>query len=108
MLSSIEIQFPFILTMTSYVSIITTILRIPSTTGKEKALSTCSSHLVVVIMFYKMKTLVSEIPKNLVLGGLNKVFSVFCAVLSPLSYPPIYMLRNKEVKKALRNIVSKS
>nr|XP_032656180.1 olfactory receptor 6N1-like [Chelonoidis abingdonii] len=43
---------PFLLTMTSYVCISATILRIPSTTGRQKASSTCSSHLTVVKIFY--------------------------------------------------------
>ncbi|XP_065270026.1 olfactory receptor 5AP2-like [Emys orbicularis] len=51
-LSSIGTLPPFLLTLTTDVFIISTILRIPSTTGRRKAFSTCSSHLIVVTIFY--------------------------------------------------------
>nr|XP_006112400.1 olfactory receptor 10A7-like [Pelodiscus sinensis] len=43
---------PFLLTLVSYICIISTILRIPSSTGRQKAFSTCSSHLIVVSVYY--------------------------------------------------------
>ncbi|XP_059587302.1 olfactory receptor 9G4-like [Alligator mississippiensis] len=98
---------PFLLTMTSYICIIVAILRIPSTSGRKKAFSTCSSHLVVVTVFYGTLTFVYLSPKNSSVGDLNKVFSVFYTVLTPLVNPLIYSLRNREVKEALRKAVSK-
>ncbi|KAM7146150.1 olfactory receptor 2G3-like [Macrochelys suwanniensis] len=98
---------PFALTGTSYVCIISTILRIPSTTGRQKAFSTCSSHLIVVTMFYGTLIIVYLLPKTNTLRDLNKVFSVFYTILTPMANPFIYSLRNKEVKEALRKIVSK-
>ncbi|KAM9119082.1 olfactory receptor 2G3-like [Pangshura tecta] len=98
---------PFALTVTSYVCIISTILRIPSTSGRQKAFSTCSSHLIVVAVFYGTLIIVYLLPKNNTLRDLNKVFSVFYTILTPMANPFIYSLRNKEVKEALRKIVSK-
>ncbi|XP_034643568.1 olfactory receptor 11A1-like [Trachemys scripta elegans] len=98
---------PSLLTVTSYICIITSILRIPSTTGQQKAFSTCSSHLIVVTTFYGTLIIVYLLPKTKILRDLNKVFSVFYTVLTPLVNPLIYSLRNKEVKKALRKAVSK-
>ncbi|XP_006038560.1 olfactory receptor 9G4-like [Alligator sinensis] len=98
---------PFLLTMTSYICIIVAILRIPSTSGRKKAFSTCSSHLVVVTVFYGTLTFVYLSPKNSSVGDLNKMFSVFYTVLTPLVNPLIYSLRNREVKEALRKAVSK-
>ncbi|XP_053901995.1 olfactory receptor 2AP1-like [Malaclemys terrapin pileata] len=98
---------PSLLTVTSYICIITSILRIPSTTGQQKAFSTCSSHLIVVTTLYGTLTIVYLLPKTKILRDLNKVFSVFYTVLTPLVNPLIYSLRNKEVKKALRKAVSK-
>ncbi|XP_053120573.1 olfactory receptor 6F1-like [Hemicordylus capensis] len=98
---------PFLLTLTSYVFIISTILRIPSTTGRKKAFSTCSSHLIVVTIFYGTLIIVYVLPKNKTLIALNKVFSVFYTVLTPLVNPLIYSLRNKEVRGALKRLVQK-
>ncbi|XP_053903973.1 olfactory receptor 10A7-like [Malaclemys terrapin pileata] len=98
---------PFALTGTSYIYIISTILRIPSTTGRQKAFSTCSSHLIVVTIFYGTLIIVYLLPKTNTLRDLNKVFSVFYTILTPMANPFIYSLRNKEVKEALRKIVSK-
>ncbi|XP_059570045.1 olfactory receptor 6F1-like [Alligator mississippiensis] len=55
---------PFLLTVTSYICIIATILKIPSTTGRKKAFSTCSAHLLVVTIFYGALMTVYLLPKN--------------------------------------------
>ncbi|XP_065271298.1 olfactory receptor 10A7-like [Emys orbicularis] len=93
---------PFALTGTSYLYIISTILRIPSTTGRQKAFSTCSSHLIVVTIFYGTLIIVYLLPNTNTLRDLNKVFSVFYTILTPMANPFIYSLRNKDVKEALR------
>ncbi|XP_030395569.1 olfactory receptor 1020-like [Gopherus evgoodei] len=98
---------PFLLTLASYVCIISTILKIPSTTGRQKAFSTCSSHLMVVTIFYGTVIIVYMLPDSDTLRDLNKVFSVFYTVLTPLANPLIYSLRNKEIKEALRKVISK-
>uniref|UniRef100_A0A8C4Y813 Olfactory receptor n=1 Tax=Gopherus evgoodei TaxID=1825980 RepID=A0A8C4Y813_9SAUR len=92
---------PFLLTLTSYTCIISTILRIPSTTGRQKAFSTCSSHLIVVTIFYGSIMIVYLLPKHDTLRDLNKVLSLCYTVLTPLVNPLIYSLRNREVKEAL-------
>ncbi|CAM4653929.1 unnamed protein product [Caretta caretta] len=101
-LTSLDLPRPFLLTVTSYVCIIATILRIPSTTGRQKAFSTCSSHLIVVTVFYGTLITVYLLPKTNKQIALNKVYSVFYTVLIPLVNPLIYSLRNKEMKEALR------
>ncbi|CAM5156990.1 unnamed protein product [Eretmochelys imbricata] len=98
---------PFLLTLTSYMCIIATILRIPSTTGRQKDFSTCSSHLIVVTIFYGTLIIVYMLPKRDTLRDLNKVVSLCYTVLTPLVNPLIYSLRNREVKEALRKAVSK-
>ncbi|XP_074838779.1 olfactory receptor 5AP2-like [Carettochelys insculpta] len=99
--SSIDTVPPFLLTLISYFCIISTILRIPSTAGKKKAFSTCSSHLIVVMLFYGILITVYMLPNASALIAPNKVFSVFYTVLTPLLNPLIYSLRNKDVKEAL-------
>ncbi|XP_062994265.1 olfactory receptor 5AP2-like [Elgaria multicarinata webbii] len=98
---------PFLLTLTSYACIIVSILKIPSTTGRQKAFSTCSSHLMVVCLFYGTLIIVYMLPDTPILRDLNKIFSVFYTVLTPLINPLIYSLRNKEVHRAVRRICSK-
>ncbi|XP_034642735.1 olfactory receptor 6N1-like [Trachemys scripta elegans] len=105
--ASIDIFPPFLLTLTSYIYIIASIIRIPSTTGKQRAFSTCSSHLIVVTTFYGTLIMVYVVPKTHTLRNLNKVFSVFYTVLTPMVNPLIYSLRNKEVKEALKKSLNR-
>ncbi|XP_050773549.1 olfactory receptor 6N1-like [Gopherus flavomarginatus] len=98
---------PFLLTLTSYVCIITTILRISSTTGRQKAFSTCSSHLIVVTIYYGTIVSVSMLPTLDTLSVLKKVLSLCYTVLTPLVNPLIYGLRNREVREALSKTYSK-
>ncbi|XP_042329608.1 olfactory receptor 5B21-like [Sceloporus undulatus] len=98
---------PFLMTLTSYMFIITTILKIPSATGRKKAFSTCSSHLVVVTIYYGTLIIVYVLPNTESMRKLNKVFSVFYTILTPLVNPLIYSLRNREVKKTLGKFVGK-
>ncbi|XP_006036851.2 olfactory receptor 6B1-like [Alligator sinensis] len=95
---------PFLLILTSYICIITAILRIPSNTGRQKAFSTCSSHLIVVTIFYGTLIIVYMFPSTHSLRDLSKMFSVTYTVLTPMVNPLIYSLRNKEVKEALKRL----
>ncbi|XP_003224585.1 olfactory receptor 5B21 [Anolis carolinensis] len=98
---------PFLFTIISYVYIISAILRIPSITGRQKAFSTCSSHLIVVSIFYGAIVVVYCIPKMERTKTMRKIFSFFYTVLPPIANPLIYSLRNKDVKEALRKVVGK-
>ncbi|XP_053120577.1 olfactory receptor 6B1-like [Hemicordylus capensis] len=98
---------PFLLTLVSYIFILRTILKIPSSTGRQKAFSTCSSHLIVVTIFFGSLCIVYVLPRTETLRELNKVFSVFYTIITPLVNPLIYSLRNREVKEAFRKIFRK-
>uniref|UniRef100_A0A670JM53 Olfactory receptor n=1 Tax=Podarcis muralis TaxID=64176 RepID=A0A670JM53_PODMU len=102
-LDAILILPPFVLTLTSYVYIIVAILKIPSTTGRQRAFSTCSSHLIVVSIFYGSLMIVYMLPKGEGNREMQKFSSLLYLVLPPLANPFIYSLRNKEVQNALRN-----
>ncbi|XP_044842432.1 olfactory receptor 1020-like [Mauremys mutica] len=106
-LSLVFLLVPFLLTLMSYVCIIFTILRIPSTTGRQKSFSTCSSHLIVVSIYYGTLLIVYMFPTTDILRDFKKVLSVVYAVLTPLVNPLIYSLRNKEVQEALRKACRK-
>ncbi|XP_007517103.2 olfactory receptor 10A4-like [Erinaceus europaeus] len=96
---------PFLLTLTSYAHIISTILRIPSTTGKQRAFSTCSSHLIVVSLYYGTLGIVYGLPSGPQYEHLLKLLSLLYTVLTPALNPIIYTLRNKDVNVALRKLV---
>ncbi|NXN63324.1 O11A1 protein, partial [Himantopus himantopus] len=100
-LSSVCALPPFLLTLVSYMCIITTVLRMSSTTGMQKAFSTCFSHLIVITVFYGSLIIFYVLPKTRTVRALNKFFSVFYTVVTPLLNPLIYSLRNREVKDAL-------
>ncbi|XP_060111107.1 olfactory receptor 11L1-like [Heteronotia binoei] len=102
--SSIGTLFPLFIIVISYVSIIKNILRIPSTVGKQKAFSTCSSHIIVVSCFYGSLMIVYVLPNTSSLSEVKKFFSLFYTLLTPLVNPLIYSLRNKEVKEAMKKI----
>ncbi|XP_078502819.1 olfactory receptor 5A2-like [Lissotriton helveticus] len=86
----------------SYVYILSTILRIRSTTGRSKTFSTCASHLTVVCLFYGTGLIMYVQPSTSYSQEQDKAVSVFYTVLIPMLNPLIYSLRNKEVKQALR------
>ncbi|XP_036620087.1 olfactory receptor 10AG1-like [Trichosurus vulpecula] len=100
-------MIPFLLILTSYVKIITTILRLPSNSGKSKAFSTCSSHLMVVGLFYGSGNIVYLRPKSSHSAKADKVFSLFYTTVTPVFNPVIYSLRNKDVILALRKLFTK-
>ncbi|XP_029435955.1 olfactory receptor 1019-like [Rhinatrema bivittatum] len=95
----------FLLTLTSYVYIISSILKIHSVEGRHKAFSTCSSHLTVVIIFYGTVICVYMRPKSEYSVDQSKVLSMLYVNVIPMLNPLIYSLRNKDVRGALRKLV---
>ncbi|XP_072000827.1 olfactory receptor 10C1-like [Engystomops pustulosus] len=103
-LGFIFVMAPFIVIVTSYVYIAVTILKIPSNTGRHKAFSTCSSHLIVVSIFYGTLMIVYMFPTKGQSLTTSKVLSLMYTVLTPLLNPIIYTLRNKDFKDAFLKI----
>ncbi|KAM4691926.1 olfactory receptor 5V1-like [Rhinophrynus dorsalis] len=91
----------FFLTLTSYVYIISTILKISSSEGRSKAFSTCASHLTVVILFYGTIMCMYMRPTSSYSLSQDKIFSLLYVVITPLVNPLIYCLRNQDVKWAI-------
>ncbi|KFO21809.1 olfactory receptor 8H1 [Fukomys damarensis] len=89
----------------SYLSILSTILKINSTAGKKKAFSTCASHLLGVTIFYSSMIFSYLKPKTSHSLGRDQVASVFYTIVIPMLNPLIYSLRNKEVKKAALRVL---
>ncbi|OCT59581.1 hypothetical protein XELAEV_18001003mg [Xenopus laevis] len=92
---------PFCFIIDTYVSIGLAILRISSTEGRHKAFSTCSSHLIVVCMYYGTVIIVYMVPSKGHNFNTNKILSLLYTVGTPFSNPIVYSLRNNEIKVAL-------
>ncbi|XP_038024504.1 olfactory receptor 6E1-like [Anas platyrhynchos] len=96
------------ITVISYGCIIITILHMPSSSGRKKTFSTCSAHLVVVTVFYS--TSIYRYNRTAQRGGQgsDKVLSFFFSVVTQMLNPYIYSLRNNQVKRALKESMSKA
>ncbi|XP_075433919.1 olfactory receptor 11A1-like [Ascaphus truei] len=97
---------PFNFIIVTYVCITLTILRISSTTGRQKAFSTCSSHLAVVCTYYGTLIAKYVVPSKGQSLTLMKITSLLYTVATPLFNPIIYTLRNKEIQAALCKCIS--
>ncbi|XP_075818729.1 olfactory receptor 4K3-like [Microtus pennsylvanicus] len=93
----------FILLLISYTYILITV-RQSSKSGASKALSTCSAHITVVMIFFVPCIFIFVWPLNIT--WLDKFFAVFYSVFTPLLNPAIYTLRNKEMKNAMKRFIS--
>ncbi|XP_077342388.1 olfactory receptor 6Q1-like [Lithobates pipiens] len=91
----------------SYICITWTVLKMPSSGGRQKAFSTCTSHLVAVCVYYGSMgfTYMRVTPASSV--SLNKLVSVLYSVITPLFNPIIYTLRNHDVKLSLQKVLGK-
>ncbi|XP_078496708.1 olfactory receptor 6F1-like [Lissotriton helveticus] len=94
-----------LVTVISYFKIITTIIKIPTNTGRQKAFSTCASHLIVVVIFYGAMIFMYVKPPTSQVFSFNKIIAVLYTVVTPLFNPFIYTLRNKDVKQAFMKVI---
>uniref|UniRef100_A0A8D0GXI5 Olfactory receptor n=1 Tax=Sphenodon punctatus TaxID=8508 RepID=A0A8D0GXI5_SPHPU len=92
------------ITMVSYSYIISTILRIPSAIGRQKAFSTCASHIIVVSITYGSCIFLYIKPTSSSGLDLGKGVAILNTVVSPLLNPFIYSLRNKQVQEAITGV----
>ncbi|OCT90872.1 hypothetical protein XELAEV_18019489mg [Xenopus laevis] len=100
------VMFPFCLIISSYVSIGLAILRISSTEGRHKAFSTCSSHLIVVCMYYGTLIIIYTVPSKQHNFNIKKMMSLLYTVGTPCFNPVVYSLRNNDIKVACWKFMS--
>ncbi|KAM5194224.1 olfactory receptor 11L1-like [Mantella aurantiaca] len=93
--------FPFIFIIVTYILILYNIIKIPSSTGRKKAFSTCSSHLAVVSTYYGTLITMYVAPSKKHIFNISKALSLLYTVVTPLLNPIVYSLRNKEIHNAL-------
>ncbi|XP_015268669.1 PREDICTED: olfactory receptor 13H1-like, partial [Gekko japonicus] len=95
---------PFTFILVTYLRIGLAVWQIRSDQGWSKALSTCSSHLAVVGIFYGSAMSMYLQPKSKYTSDKDKMVSVFYGAVTPMLNPLIYSLRNKDVKRALQKL----
>uniref|UniRef100_A0A8P0S9B4 Olfactory receptor n=1 Tax=Canis lupus familiaris TaxID=9615 RepID=A0A8P0S9B4_CANLF len=88
-------------TIISYTYIISTILKIPSASGRRKAFSTCASHFTCVVIGYGSCLFLYVKPKQTQAADYNRVVSLMVSVVTPFLNPFIFTLRNDKVIEAL-------
>ncbi|XP_073511094.1 olfactory receptor 6C4-like [Phyllobates terribilis] len=101
--TTIETGFIF----STYVCIVRSILKISTTTGKEKAFSTCSSHLIVVCMCFGSLFAIYVSPSGKKTSTMNKILSLLYTVVTPLLNPIIYSLKNQEIRITIKKRFNK-
>ncbi|XP_049747709.1 olfactory receptor 1013-like [Elephas maximus indicus] len=99
---------PTILILASYLFIITAILKIHSTQGRLKAFSNCGCHLTAITLYYGSILFIYSRPSTSYALERDKLVSELSSVVFPMLNPLIYSLRNKDVKDALRKMLSKA
>ncbi|XP_069488873.1 olfactory receptor 10C1-like [Ambystoma mexicanum] len=101
------VVIPLLFILWSYLNIVTTIWKIPSMNAKQKAFSTCSSHLTVVGLFYGTVSYMYMRPNSGISTDWNRLVVLVYTVLTPALNPLIYSLRNNDVIEALNKVLCK-
>ncbi|OCT90812.1 hypothetical protein XELAEV_18019429mg [Xenopus laevis] len=104
-LSFPTLLIPFMVITVSYICIAHEILKIKSNIGRQKAFSTCSSHLAVVSIFYGSLIVTYVVPTRNQSQTIGKLLSLLYTVVTPFINPMIYSLRSTDMKDALENII---
>ncbi|XP_018430270.1 PREDICTED: olfactory receptor 1G1-like [Nanorana parkeri] len=97
---------PVMCNLMSYVKIIRVILRIKSKDGRRKAFSTCSSHLIVMAIYYGCGAAVYLTPPSDRYALLEQILTMFYTTVVPMLNPLIYSLRNNEIKNSLWKLLA--
>ncbi|CAO2606276.1 Olfactory receptor 6C4 [Lemmus lemmus] len=92
----------------AYSNIIVTVVRLPSARERQRAFSTCSSHLIVLSLMFGSCIFIYIKPKQSSRLDTNREAALVNTVLTPLLNPVIYTLRNKQVHQALKDALSKA
>ncbi|XP_069342599.1 olfactory receptor 2AE1-like [Eulemur rufifrons] len=99
------VLLPILLVSISYAFIVHSVIHMRSTGSKRNAFATCSSHLIVVSLWFGAGIFAYMRPRSQHTPLQDKVGSVFYSIITPTLNPMIYTLRNKDVAKALRRVL---
>ncbi|XP_057556025.1 olfactory receptor 2M2-like [Hippopotamus amphibius kiboko] len=103
----VMLLFPLSLIIISYTRVIIAVIRMSSGEGRHKAFTTCTSHLIVVGMYYGAAMFMYMRPTSNRSPTQDKMVSAFYTILTPMLNPLIYSLRNKDVAKAFSKVLGK-
>ncbi|XP_064135215.1 olfactory receptor 5D13-like [Loxodonta africana] len=92
--------------LTTYIFIFITVIKMPSNGGRQKAFSTCASHLTTITIFHGTVLFLYCVPHPKTSWLIVKVGSVLYIVVIPMLNLLIYSLRNKDVKETARKLTS--
>ncbi|XP_052037608.1 olfactory receptor 5D18-like [Apodemus sylvaticus] len=104
-LSTVNALSTLLIILLSYVFILATILKMQSSRGRQKAFSTCASHLTTITIFYGTILFLYSVPNSKNSQLTFKVASLFYTLVIPMLNPLIYSLRNKDVKDTIRKFM---
>ena len=105
--SSLIITLTILYILGSYTLVVRAVLQVPSSSGRQKAFSTCGSHLVVVSLFYGTIMVMYVRPTSGNSVAMHKIITLVYSVVTPVLNPFIYSLRNSDIKGALRALISR-
>ncbi|XP_036733076.2 olfactory receptor 2M3-like [Manis pentadactyla] len=103
----IMLLFPVAVITASYARVLLAVIHMRSGDSRRKAFATCSSHLVVVGMYYGAAMFIFMRPASDRSPTQDKTVSAFYTILTPMLNPLIYSLRNKEVARAFRTVLGR-
>ncbi|XP_077137068.1 olfactory receptor 11H4-like [Ranitomeya variabilis] len=103
--ASLLTLLPFVFIIATYIIILYNIFKIPSSNGRKKAFSTCSSHLAVVSTYYGTLIIMYVAPSRKQIFSISKALSLLYTVVTPLLNPIVYSFRNKEIHVALNTLL---
>ncbi|KAG8560012.1 hypothetical protein GDO81_014735 [Engystomops pustulosus] len=100
--AGIIVSLSFILILSSYIHILSTIKKISSSKGRYKVLSTCASHIIVVSFYYGTIMILYLRPHSHSSSDIDRSVSILYSAVTPMLNPIIYSVRNKDVKDTIR------
>ncbi|KAM3821140.1 olfactory receptor 5BS1-like [Vipera latastei] len=103
--ASLVASFSLIIILVSYIHIISTILKLNSAEAKRKTFSTCSSHLIVVVLYYGTACFRNMRPSSVSSIIVDELFSIQYKISTPMLNPFIYSLKNREVKEIIKKLM---
>ncbi|KAM6168208.1 olfactory receptor 6V1 [Erethizon dorsatum] len=106
-LSLLFVLTTMLLIVVSYILIVAAVLRIPSSSGRQKAFSTCASHLTVVVLGYGSAIFIYMRPGKGHSVHFNKMVALMTAVVTPFLNPFVFTFRNEKVKEVIEDMTKR-
>ncbi|KAM4772435.1 olfactory receptor-like protein OLF3 [Rhinophrynus dorsalis] len=105
-ISSVCLLLPFGFIIVTYICIIMSVMKIHSV-GRAKAFSTCTSHILVVLLCYGPAIVMYFKPSSSSSLNQQKFATIFYVIVTPMLNPLIYSLKNRDVKEAFKKLQGK-